>query len=305
MSIVLSQASYGKSEVRLVKVSRRLDGHDLHDLTVDVALDGDFEAAYVEGDNTGLLATDTMRNTVYALAQHHPIDDIETFGLHLVEHFLAAGPGVTRARVHIVEHPWDRLEIDGRRHEHAFQRGNGGERVAIVVGGGAGEPRIEAGIDDLLVLKTTDSGWEGFLRDRYTSLVGTADRILATIITARWSYRERDLDFGATWREVRGAILASFCDHYSPSVQFTLYRMGTAVLEACPEIERIRFSLPNKHHLPYDLARFGLENENEIFHATNEPYGLIEGTVERSQEPLASGDSSPGVAEPERGLGAG
>jgi urate oxidase len=148
--------------------------------------------------------------------------------------------------------------------------------------GGDGEPQIEAGIDDLMVLRTTGSGWERFLRDRYTSLADTDDRILATIITARWSYRERRLDFGGTWREARRAILEGFCDHYSPSVQFTLYRMGTAVLEACPEVDRIRFSLPNRHHLPYDLARFGLENENEIFHATNEPYGLIEGTVERS-----------------------
>jgi urate oxidase len=182
--------------------------------------------------------------------------------------------------VHIVEHPWARLEIDGRGHEHAFQRGQGGDRVATIVGG-SGEPLIEAGIDNLLVLKTTGSGWEGFLRDPYTSLADTTDRILATIITARWSYRERDLDFGAAWREARRAILESFGDHYSPSVQFTLHRMGSAVLEACPEVERIRFSLPNKHHLLYDLARFGLENENEIFQATNEPYGLIEGTVER------------------------
>ncbi len=285
MSIVLSQASYGKSEVRLVTVSRRAGGHDTHDLrdlTVGVGLEGDFDAAYVEGDNTGLLATDTMRNAVYALAKEHPIKDIESFGRQLVEHFLTAAPGVTSARVDIVEHPWDRLEVGGRRHEHAFQRGSGGNRVATVVGDG-GEPRIEAGIDDLLVLRTTGSGWEGFVRDRYTSLPETSDRILATIITARWSYRGHDIDFGAAWRAVRRTILAAFCDHYSPSVQFTLHHMGKAVLDARPEVERISFSLPNKHHLLYDLERFGLENENEIFHATSEPYGLIEGTVERAR----------------------
>jgi urate oxidase len=281
MSIVLGRAGYGKSEVRLVKVSRRPDGHDLRDLTVAVALEGDFDAAYVEGDNTGLLATDTMRNTVYALAKEEPIDDIESFGKRLVEHFLAAGPGVTSARAHVVEHPWVRLEVGGRPHEHAFQRGNGGNRVATVFGDG-GEPQIEAGIDDLLVLKTTGSGWEGFLRDRYTSLAETSDRILATSITARWSYRGRDIQFGAAWRGVRQTILEAFADHYSPSVQFTLHHMGKAVLDARPEVERIRFSLPNQHHLLYDLGRFGLENENEIFHVTSEPYGLIEGTVERS-----------------------
>ena len=281
MSIVLSQAGYGKSEIRLVKVSRRAGGDDLRDLTVDVGLEGDFDAAYVGGDNTGLLATDTMRNAVYALAKQYPIDPIEAFGRRLVEHFLTAGPSVTRARVHVVEHPWARLEIGGRPHGHAFERGSGGNRVATVVSDG-GEPQIEAGIDDLLVLKTTDSGWEGFLRDRYTTLPETTDRILATIITARWSYRGHDIDYGAGWREVRRTILEAFCDHYSPSVQFTLHHMGKAVLEARPEVERISFSLPNKHHLLYDLERFGLENKNEIFHATNEPYGLIEGTVKRS-----------------------
>jgi urate oxidase len=286
VSIVLSQAGYGKCEVRLVKVSRRSGGHDLRDLTVDVGLAGDFDVAYTEGDNTGLLATDTMRNVVYALASEHPIEDIETFAERLVVHFLAAAPGVTRARVNIVEHPWARLEVRGQPHEHAFQRASGGDRVATVAGdgGGAAGVDIQAGIDDLLVLRTTGSGWAGFLRDRYTSLPDTSDRILATVISARWSYRRRDIAFEGSWFGVRQTILEAFCDHYSPSVQFTLHHMGEAVLEARPEVERISFSLPNKHHLLFDLGRFGLENENEIFHATDEPYGLIEGTVERSRE---------------------
>lgn len=281
MTSVLSHAGYGKSEVRLVKVSRRPDGHDLRDLTVDVGLEGDFDAAYIDADNTGLLATDTMRNVVYALAKEDEIEEIEAFGGRLVEHFLKAGPGVTRARVNILEHPWIRLEVGGRPHEHAFERGSGGIRVATVVGDGTAT-RLEAGIDDLSVLKTTGSGWEGFLRDRYTSLADASDRILATIITARWTYRGRDVDFGASWTGVRQTILEAFADHYSPSVQFTLHHMGEAVLEARSEVERISFSLPNRHHLLYDLSRFGLENQNEIFHATSEPYGLIEGTVERS-----------------------
>ncbi len=287
MTIVLSHGGYGKSEVRLVKVSRGPDRHELRDVTVDIGLEGDFDAAYIDGDNTGLVATDTMRNVVYALAKEHLSDDIEHFGTRLAEHFLAAGPGVTRARVHIVEHPWTRLEVGGRPHDHAFQRGSGGNRVATVIGaldhGGAGGLQVEteAGLDDLFVLKTTQSGWEGFLRDQYTSLPDTSERILATIITARWSYGVSELDYADSWGAVRQTILESFCDHYSPSVQFTLHHMGRAVLDARPEVQRISFSLPNRHHLLYDLERFGLENDNEIFHATTEPYGLIEGTVER------------------------
>jgi urate oxidase len=285
----MGQNNYGKSEVRLVKVTRTPGRHSLKDLTVDVALAGDFDAAHTEGDNTGLLATDTMRNTVYALAKLHPVDEIESFGRALVERFVAAGPTVTRARVRIAEHPWERLGD----HEHAFQRGHGGTRVTTVSGDGS-ELTVQSGIEDLLVLRTTGSGWEGFAREEYTTLPETGDRILATVVTASWDYREPDVAYGAAWHGARDALLNAFADHYSPSVQYSLYRMGSAVLEARPEIERIRLSLPNRHHLLYDLTRFGLENDNEIFHATTEPYGLIEGTVER--EPVGAGAAAGAAA---------
>jgi urate oxidase len=297
MTTVLGQNDYGKSRVRLVRVARHADRHDLTDLTVDVAREGGFGAAHVRGDKSGMLATDTMRKTVYALAQGHPVDEVERFGMRLVERFLAAGPTVSRARIHLVEHPWARLETaDGRPHEHAFQRASGGDRVASVAGDGTGF-EIEAGIDNLVVLKTTGSGWAGFLRDEYTSLAETDDRIMATELTARWTYRDTGVDFTAAWHDVRRVVLASFGDHYSPSVQFTLHRMGEAVLEARPDVERISFSLPNKHHLLYELSRFGLENDNEIFEATDEPYGLIEGTVQRAPAGADAQGGEPGRAE--------
>jgi urate oxidase len=269
---MLGAHRYGKSDVRLVKIIRGPERHELRDLVVDVALEGDFEASYTEGDNTGLLATDTMRNTVYALARIHPLDALESFGRALVERFLEAGPTVGAARVRITEHPWSRLGA------HAFQRGSGGLRIATVSGP---DIRYEGGIDDLLVLRTTGSGWAGFHRDQYTTLPETDDRILATVVTARWEYDGEPAE--SAWAQVRDTILEAFADHYSPSVQFTLHRMGEAVLERVPTVRRIHFSLPNRHHLLYDLARFGLDNPNEIFHSTTEPYGLIEGTVERHQ----------------------
>jgi urate oxidase len=255
----------------------------LWDLDVAVALEGDFEAAYVEGDNAGLLATDTMRNTVYALARDHLTGSIEEFGLALVDHFLEAGPTVERAEVSITQFPWNRIEVDSRGHEHSFVRASG-ERTAKVTGAEGGDRSVKAGFDNLLVMKTTQSGWEGFLKERFTTLPDTDDRILATVATAEWSYgKDVDLDFDGLWGGVRDRILATFTDHYSPSVQNTLYRIGKAVLEAFPEVEKIRLSFPNKHHIPYDLSRFGMENPNEIFWATDEPYGLIEGSVERER----------------------
>jgi urate oxidase len=276
LTFVLAHSSYGKSEIRLVKVTRDSDRHELCDVTVDVALEGDFAAVHATGDNTGLLATDTMRNTVYALAAEHDVADLEVFGRVLVEHFVEAAPSVHRARVRLVVLPWARLGD----HDHAFQRAGGGARVAIVSGDGH-RARVEAGIEDLVLLRTTGSGFEGFLRERFTTLPETDDRILATAVSARWSYAEGGFDYGAAWRAARDAILATFADHYSASVQFTLQRMGEAVLRAVEAIERVHLSLPNRHHLLYDLARFGIENDNRVFHATTEPYGLIEGTVER------------------------
>jgi urate oxidase len=273
----LGASGYGKSEIRLVKVTRHPDRHELRDLTVDVALEGDFEAAYVRGDNSGLPATDTMRNTVYALAREHPVESPESFALALVDHWLSASPLVTRARVRVREQPWTRLGA----HPHAFRQGGGGSHVAIATGDRDGRS-VEAGIDDLLVLKTTGSGWAGFARDRYTTLPETSDRILATAVTARWDYRGLEVDFGAAWETVLETVLEAFGDHYSPSVQYTLHHIGDAVLRACEEVERIHLSLPNKHHLLFDLSPFGLENPLEIFHVTSEPYGLIEGTVERT-----------------------
>lgn len=278
--IVLGQNNYGKLEVRVFKVNRDTDRHEIWDLDVRVSLQGDFEAAHVEGDNSQLLATDTMRNTVYALAKDHLTGSIEDFGLALVDHFLEAGPTVTSVKIEITQFLWNRIEVDGQPHEHSFIRGRG-ERKAKVSGDESGERRVEAGIGDVYVLKTTNSGWEGFLRERFTTLPDTNDRILATIVTAKWEYNTTDADFDRLWNGVMEETLKTLTDHYSPSVQNTLYRMGKAVLEAFPEIERIWYSFPNVHHIPYDLDRFGIENNGEIFHATQDPYGQIEGWIER------------------------
>jgi urate oxidase len=267
---------YGKSEVHLVKLTRGEKRHHLRDLTVDVTLEGDFEAVHTTGDNTGLVATDTMRNVVYARAAEHPLDSLPAFGAALVGHFLAY-PRVTAATIGIREQPWQRLP---EGHPHAWQRGAGGTRIEEVTGDPGGT-RHAGGVEDLLVLRSSGSAFEGFDRDRFTTLPETDDRILATAMTARWEYGVGGGELEATWVQVRDRLLEAFADHHSPSVQFTLHRMGQAVIESHPEIERIRLTLPNRHHLPFDVSRFGVEDRGEVFHATTEPFGLIEATVER------------------------
>jgi urate oxidase len=279
---------YGKSRVRLVKVRRpsarsggpaAADGaHDIVDLTIDVQLEGGFDQVYVDGDNSSCLATDTMKNTVYALARQDPIDHVETFALQLADHFFGKPP-VTRARISAVEHRWDRLTPAGRPHPHAFVQAGGEAWTTVATRDQAGAG-IVSGLTNLVVLKTTDSAFAGFPRDEYTTLPDTNDRILATSITASWHYRDGTTDYGVRER-IRAALVDTFATHMSQSVQQTLYAMGEAALAACADAIDITLALPNRHHLLVDLKPFGLDNANEIFVATDQPFGLIEATIRR------------------------
>lgn len=276
--MTLSWNRYGKCRIRLVKVRRAADPHDLVDLTLDVQLEGAFENVYTEGDNSSCLATDTMKNTVYAFARQDPMASPELFGLRLAKHF-AATPPVARACISLAEHRWERLTADGHPHPHAFIQ-PGGERWTAIVEKDRDGERVTSGLENLVVLKTTDSSFSGFPRDRYTTLPETGDRIFATSVTASWKYHRGTAEFGARTL-IRRRLLDTFATHDSRSVQHTLHAMARAVLDACDDVEEVTLALPNRHHLLVDLAPFGLDNPNEVFVATDQPYGLIEATVRR------------------------
>lgn len=271
---------YGKSCIRLVKVRRSQENHELVDLTIDVQLEGAFEAVYVDGDNAPCLPTDTMKNTVYALARQDPVVHVEAFASRLASHF-AAKPGVARARVAASEARWDRLTAGGRPHPHAFVQA-GTEQWTAVVTADANSTAITSGLTNLVVLKTTDSAFAGFPRDEYTTLPQTRDRILATSLTASWTYRNGVRDYGVRTC-IRAALLETFAAHQSESVQQTLYAMAEAALAAAADVTQITLTMPNRHHLLVDLQPFGMDNPNEVFVATDQPYGLIEATVRRSE----------------------
>jgi urate oxidase len=273
---MLSWNRYGKASVRLVKVVREPDAHHLVDLTIDVQLEGAFESVYA-GDNRVCLPTDTMKNTVYALARQ-PFGSMEDFALRLADHF-AAKPAVSSARIGATQAPWTRLDVNDRPHPHAFAR-DGGEKWTTIVTRDASGARVVSGLTDLVVLKSSDSAFAGFPRDEYTTLPDTTDRLFATSITATWTYRSPAVDAGAR-ALVRSALLETFATHVSESVQHTLAAMGEAALAVCPSILDITLTLPNRHHLLVDLRPFGLDNPNEIFVATEQPYGLIEATIRR------------------------
>jgi urate oxidase len=276
----LANDRYGKAAIRIVRVGRDETPHRLRDLTVAVALEGDFTAAHTDGDNANVVATDTMKNTAYAFAVDHLTGSIETYAGDLAQHFLAE-PQVDRATVNVREHAWHPIEVDGSPAPDAFVRSGEGTRVATVAATADGWS-VEAGIEDLVVMKTTRSAFAGFPRDRFTTLAETDDRLMATKVTAVWRYGTSDLDdFDAIWADVRSTLLATFADHHSPSVQTSIWIMGTAMLERHAEIAEVRMVLPNLHHWTVDLSSFGMTNDKLVYVATTEPHGLIEATVRR------------------------
>lgn len=276
----LSRTSYGKSRVRLVRVSRHGDRHELRDFTVAVAFEGRFDTSYTEGDNADVLPTDTMKNTVYALAARDGVGEPEAFGLALGRHFVERGPKLDRVNIDIVDHGWSRIKVGDRDHGRAFERRGPETRTARIVADRKGAA-VTAGIADLVIIKTSNSAFAGFPRDEFTTLPETHDRLFATSLTTTWDYQENDVEFVTLFRSVRRTLLEAFAEHDSLSVQHTLYAMGESVLESLDAIASITLEMPNRHHLPVDLTKFGMENRNEVFVATEEPHGLIKATLSR------------------------
>jgi urate oxidase len=270
---VLIADTYGKSRVRLIKLARFADRHDVKEITFQILFQGDFKSCYETGDNSKILPTDTIKNTVYVLARKHDIVSIEEFGELLIQYFLANNPQVSSVRVEMTEHLWSHIA------PAAFTREC--QKRTAVVSGKRDALTVEAGIDDLTILKSGGSAFEGYIQDPYTTLKETKDRIFATAVRARWRYKTTNLDFNALWQGVRQVILDSFAAHDSLSVQHTLHALGRQVLAVFPDIVEIQLTMPNKHALLVDLSPFGLDNPNQVFLPIDEPSGYIEGTLAR------------------------
>ena len=278
---MLTHNSYGKSKVRLTKVTRHADHHELMELDVAVELQGDFAASYTAGDNTKIVATDSMKNTVYVLARNHSLESPEEFARFLAAHFVVRYAQVKQATVSIAAQRWQRIEMPAGPHPHAFVSGGNEQRICTAIVE-RGKPEVlRGGIQNLSVLKTTDSAFKDFVSDEFRTLPDTDDRIFATTINAEWTFGKTPQDWNAEFAAARGAILQTFATHYSLAVQQTLLEMGNTVLAVCPAMASISISLPNQHRIPCNLKPFGLDNPNVIFVPTDEPFGLITGTIER------------------------
>jgi urate oxidase len=290
MGIVLGPHQYGKAETRLVRIYRDGPEHQIRDLNVSTSLRGDFADAHLHGDQARVLPTDTQKNTAYAFAMERGVGEIEDYALALARHFAEDVQPVQAARVDVEEYRWERISVGGTPHPHAFVRsGQEVRTAAAIVEGRAGQQRVWmlSGLRDLVLLKSTGSEFAGFLRDRYTTLAETRDRVLATSLTARWRYVQPDADWGHVYASVHQTLVEQFATVHSLALQQSLWEMGRAALAAHPVIAEIRLSAPNKHHFLVDLTPFGLDNPGATFHADDRPYGLIQCAVQRDDAPPA------------------
>ena len=283
VTVELGANRYGKSRVRLMKVTRKSDGtHDLYEWNVQVLLQGDFLTAHTEGDNSKVLPTDTMKNTVYSRAKASSATSMEEYAKELIEFLHSRNPQVSHAEVTIQQSLWKRVAVDGKPHPTTFMHGSAEVQTTAVSKAKGGAWSIVSGLNGLQVLKTTKSGFVGYIKDDLTTLPETTDRLFGTVVKAEWTYNREAMDFNAVRGKIRETMLKCFAEHDSLSVQQTLYAMAEDAIKALPELETVKLTLPNKHCLLIDLARFGQENRNEIFVPTDEPHGTIEATIVRA-----------------------
>jgi urate oxidase len=290
MGISLSSHQYGKAENRVVRIYRDTARHEIWDLAVSTSLRGDFAAAYTDGDQRDVLPTDTQKNTAFAYAKRHGVTSPEDYAIALGQRLVEAAPRASGAQIRVEQYTWDRIDVDGAGHDHAFVRRGGAVRTTFVTLAGRGDQQrvwVVSGLRDLVVLKSTGSEFKGFLTDEYTTLPETDDRVLATSLVALWRYSGSDVDWNAAYESIQRTLLTTFATTYSRALQETLYLMGEQVLKTRTDVAEIRFSAPNKHHFLVDLAPFGLENNGEVFIAADRPYGLIEAGLTRDDAPDA------------------
>jgi urate oxidase len=295
MGISLGSHQYGKAENHIVRIYRDTPRHEIKDVSVSTALRGNFDAAHLLGDQGAVLPTDSQKQTAYSYAKEVGLEAIETYALALAKHFVDDIDPVEGARVEVEQFAWERIVVNGAEHDHSWIR-NGREvrTAAITVSGTADAQRVwvTGGLKELVLLKSTGSEFHGFLEDKYTRLEPTTDRVMATSLDARWRFDDSAAgftpeDWNAVYDTVHQSLAASFATVHSLALQQTLFEMGKAVLEAVPHLVEVRLSAPNKHHFLFDLSPFGVENNNEVFHAADRPYGLIQASVLRDDAPDA------------------
>ncbi|TLD72150.1 urate oxidase [Phragmitibacter flavus] len=281
MKIISQQ--YGKARVRVMKLLKDGPVHTVKELTVKTLLDGPtYGPSYTAADNSMVVPTDTVKNTINCLAFDQLGPDTELFALALANHFLTKYDHITRVIVETEERLWTRTSIDGTPHPHTFTQAQ--PAIPIVkLEATATTTVLESGIKDLLILKSTEAGFSDYPKCDFTTLKETRERIVATSLLATWLWNSDTppTSYSAANATILNSFMKPFAEKYSESVQQNLWDMGTLALETVPEITRISLAAPNKHCNLIDLTPFNRENHHTLFVPTDEPHGQIEVTIGR------------------------
>jgi urate oxidase len=278
--VPLIKNRYGKGRVRIMRIHRDGDKQDVSQLSIKAMLEGDFGRAYTEADNSTSTSTDTIKNIVNVVARENTALSTEEFCQVLAKRYLDLYPQASSVSITAHETKWARLAVDGELHPHAFLLDSNGKPTVEIVATRDGMT-MSSGLDGFTFMKSTQSGWENYYTDKYSTIQPTNDRICATSMVVSWTWSGKPASYPATNKKILDTLLKEFATTYSPSVQNSLYRMGEKVLAAVPEISEISMACPNIHYILMNLSTFGLDNNNDVFLPTDEPHGQIECTVGR------------------------
>ncbi len=232
---LLADNRYGKHRVRVVKVTRQGGIHTVREWSVNVLIEGDYDDAFRTGSNVDILPTDTMKNTVYSLARRSSASCIEEFAKELAAHFLSTYGHAESVSVEIKEKAWTHLEIDSKPHPTSFQQSSAELQTTSVTGSRSSGLKVVSGLSDLVILKTADSAFAGYIKDPLTTLRETTDRLFGTDVTASWTYNSSDLPFAKLRTEVRASLLATFAESQKPLCPAHPLRHGRGGVGASPK----------------------------------------------------------------------
>lgn len=292
----LQDSTYGKQLVKFLKVKKDPQNpskQEILEATVMVLLKGNFETSYTKADNSSVVPTDTVKNTILIEAKTQDVFPIERFAAHLAQHFINKYSHVSGVQVNIVQNKWSKYEVNGKIHDHSFVKNGADKRVTDLVYSRSGDFTLSSSLKDLTVLKSTGSGFTNFHLCDYTTLKPAEDRILSTDVDCVWKFDNRKIGsikniaklaeqgvFDKYWATVNKVTLDRFALENSPSVQATMYNMSSDILADCPYIYNVSYTLPNKHYILFNLEWKGLSND-DLFYPSSDPSGLIKCTVGR------------------------
>jgi urate oxidase len=272
--------SYGASQIRLLRVTRRGDRHDLRDLVIAVNVEGDVEEAFTKGDNELLLPADTLRNTVNAIARDESLREIEELGLALAAHFMEHQPQFGRVRIDLSQQPWTRLAVGGRAQGQAFTAANSERRTASITSNGT-QVSVAAGLTDFAIMKTAGAAFEGYLADQFTTVEAEKERVLAVSAEARWTYLHDEVAFGVYYEGIRDLLIEAFVQQLSRSAEHTAHAMASMVLSSYADVGDVTVRLRQRSLPLVELAPFGLDNPHVLFRPEDAPELTAEVTLSR------------------------